>query len=86
MTAVNLAVVERDNLRRKADELDRKSNRLATEGDEKYEQSANAAAQAFQIREEVKKYQTLIDGLGGEPKEKRKPVVKLLPKKAKATA
>lgn len=80
MTAVNIAVEERNRLRREADQLDRESNALALTGDKAYEDSASKAAEAEYRREEIRKLNVLIDGLGGEPKQRRKPF------KAKAKA
>lgn len=83
MEAIKIAVDQRNKLRREADAHEREADRLALAGDKAYEDSADQTATAYQKREQVKQLQTLIDGLGGEPKERRKPLLK---GKAKAAA
>lgn len=83
MSAITLAVTERDNLRRHADQTERDADRAAAEGDNNYAKAADLQSKAFTMREEVKRYDTLIAGLGGEPK--RKPAISV-PFKKKASA
>lgn len=76
-TAINLAVAERDNLRRQADALERQSDRKALDGDRLHEEAIDLASQATEVREEIKKYNVVINALGGEPKTKKKPLLKV---------
>lgn len=75
-TAVERAVVERDALRRQADQFERESDRKALDGDRLHEEAISLAAQAIEVREEIKKYNVVINALGGEPKTRRKPLLK----------
>jgi hypothetical protein len=71
MSAIQHLVEGRNALRREFDRLNRASDKAAVEGDEKYELSANLAAQAVEVGESIKTHEVAINALGGEPKVSR---------------
>jgi len=67
-TAVAELVKQRTVLIAQADRSDAKAASAAIKADELYMDAADYAAEALDIREEVKNYNIAINALGGEPK------------------
>lgn len=67
-TAVAELVKQRTLLIEQADLSDAKAANAAIKADELYDDAACFAAEAVEIREEVKNYTVAINALGGEPK------------------
>jgi multidrug resistance efflux pump len=68
MTAVQTLVAQRDDLIAKAEAKENAALDAALDGDRAYERAANLSVEAFNMREEVKRYNVAIGALGGEPK------------------
>lgn len=85
MNAIETLVEQRNALRNEADSFEALADRLVAEAHDRIDQADLASEKAYDIREEVKRYDVCINGLGGEPKSKPK-LGKPFAKKAKAAA